>query len=241
MLIHQLTKRGSNHPDYCEDYTVISAKDDLMLFGVFDGCSSGTESHFASALTGKIIKAEFQKLNAKNQPENLIKDLLFNTVLKLKQQKIDLLLNEDELLSTVLLFLYHKVENKGVINIIGDGVININGILNITDQNNTPHYLTYYLDDINNKQEFTVWYNKEVGVFPVNELKDLTISTDGIRSYYSVNKQEKDKEKINPIDYLIKDDWLMNNKAMLKRKCNILYKKQGLKNADDLGMIRIIA
>ncbi len=34
MFIHQYIKRGSNHPDYCEDYTIISEKDDYMLLGV---------------------------------------------------------------------------------------------------------------------------------------------------------------------------------------------------------------
>ncbi len=242
MLIHQFIKRGSNHPDYCEDYTIISEKDDYILFAVFDGCSSGTESHFASAFTGKIVRASFQNLAIKNndKPEDLIKTLLFKTIKDLKKQKAGLLLDEDELLSTLILFLYHKNRKEGIINIIGDGVISINGKMHIIDQNNIPHYLAYYLDDINKQEEFNTWYKKEVAVYRVNELKDLTISTDGVLSFYPVKTQEKDKLEINPVNYLIKDEYLLLNKAMMGRKCNILYKKYQMINADDIGIIRII-
>lgn len=243
MFIHQFIKKGSNHADYCEDFTIISEKDDYLLFGVFDGCSSGKESHFASAFTAKIIRAVFQKLiiKAESEYEDLIKTLLFNSITELKKQKDNLLLDTDELLSTVILFLYHKTHDQGIIIIVGDGLICINGIISIIDQNNRPHYLAYYLDDINKKTEFSNWYKKEVGVYPVSMLKDVTISTDGILSFYSLPTDEKEHEEINPVDYLIKDEYLQNNKAMLGRKCKLLYKKHFLQNADDLGMIRIIA
>jgi len=150
------------------------------------------------------------------------------------------LLDEDELLSTLVLFLYDKTKNKGVINIVGDGVISINGEITIIDQNNIPHYLAYYLDDINDQEEFNAWYKKETAVYPVSKLTDITISTDGVLSFYPVKTPEKDKTEINPVDYLIKDEYLLHNKAMLGRKCKILYKKYQIQNADDLGIIRII-
>jgi len=238
MLIHQHIKRGSNHPDYCEDFLIFSEKDDYLLAGVFDGCSSGSDSHFASALIGKTIKAEFQKLKPepKNKPENILKALLLNSFTSLKNLSKTLLLDKDnELLSTVILFLYNLNKNEGIIIVAGDGVISVNGKLMVIDQKNMPDYPAYYLDDISDKQSFEKWYQNHSKQYLIDKLEDVSISTDGILSFIF-----QEQEKIKPEEYLLNDHFLINNKAMLGRKINILNKKYNLQNFDDLGIIRIV-
>jgi hypothetical protein len=51
---------------------------------------------------------------------------------------------------------------------------------------------------------------------------------------------EKTEELPDVLDYLFKDEFLLKNKAMLGRKCNLLERKHGLVNGDDLGIIRLV-
>ncbi len=243
MIIHQYIKRGSNHPDYCEDFLIVSKKNDYMLFGVFDGCSSGSDSHFASALIGKIIKAEFLKMEIKRKDkiEKNLKTLLFNSLMSLKKLKETLLLDEyEELLSTIILFLYDTTKNNGIIVVSGDGLVSINGTETIIDQNNAPRYPAYYLDEMYDRISFNTWYGSYNKTFEVSELVDVSISTDGVLSFTGQKQTENEEKVINVVDYLLKDDFLIANKAMSGRKVNILNKKYGLQNFDDLGLIRIV-
>jgi hypothetical protein len=57
MKIHSFIKKGTAHPNFYEDFLLtfeITSK--YSLFAVMEGCSSGKESHFASAFFGKIFK-----------------------------------------------------------------------------------------------------------------------------------------------------------------------------------------
>ena len=71
MRIHTLLKRGFSHKDFCEDFLLCKALDEkYLLAGVFDGCSSGVDSHFASALFAKIVKNVATELYSKAQTES---------------------------------------------------------------------------------------------------------------------------------------------------------------------------
>jgi hypothetical protein len=243
MIVHQYIKRGKNHPDYCEDFLISSEKDNYLLWGVFDGCSSGTDSHFASALIGKIIKAEFQRMEIKpkDKIEKNLKNLLFNSLMSLKKLKETLLLDEyNDLLSTIILFLYDVAKDHGIIIVSGDGFVSINGTQTIIDQNNTPRYPAYYLDELYDWGSFNKWYESYNKIFEFSELLDVSISTDGILSFTGQKQTEHRGKAIDAVDYLLKDDFLITNKAMIGRKVNMLNKKYAMQNFDDLGIIRIV-
>ncbi len=243
MTIHKYIKRGLNHANYCEDFILHETlADKYELFAVFDGCSSGIDSHFASAFIAKIVRTEFQKLQSETELLNkkCLEKLLFNVILSLKEQKQILNLDSDELLSTIILFLYNKLADSGIIIIVGDGLVSINGELTNVDQNNIPDYLAYHLDKINSEDDFKIWYMLHAREFCIDKLLDVSISTDGTTSFTQTGILEENEVKIDPLDYLFKDEFLLKNKAMIGRKCNMLERKHGLVNTDDLGIIRII-
>jgi len=57
MKIYSFLQIGDYHQNHCEDFFLsYSISDEKHLLAVMDGCSSGTNSFFASALFGKILK-----------------------------------------------------------------------------------------------------------------------------------------------------------------------------------------
>jgi len=100
-----------------------------------DGCSTAMESQFASALTGKILRKialgkgyeEMYRKDKKNTIAEELKDILkqlFNETTVIKNA---LLLDEKELLTTLVILLYDQKENQGIVLCIGDGLVCING------------------------------------------------------------------------------------------------------------------
>ena len=191
MIIHKYIKRGLNHANYCEDFVLHeSLADKYDLFGVFDGCSSGIDSHFASAFIAKTVRSEFHKLADKTDlpHEDFMKKLLFNLIITLKEQKQSLNLEQNELLSTIILFLYDVDSNSGIIVSAGDGIVSINGGHTIINEDNIPDYPAYHLDKINSEQEFKKWYMMHVRQYFVDNLIDVSISTDGATSFVQTKK-----------------------------------------------------
>ncbi|MBN1252751.1 MAG: protein phosphatase 2C domain-containing protein [Bacteroidales bacterium] len=243
MIVHKLLKRGLNHPNFCEDF-ILDEKlnQEYSLFGVFDGCSSGVDSHLASTLIAKIIRAEANKINIEKLSfDEILEKITFKTLKSLKKISKKFFLSKNELLSTIILFLYNQNSDKGKIISIGDGFLSINKHEIEINQNNQPNYLAYNIDEIRNKKEFKIWYDENVGKYDVENLEDVTISTDGIFSFANdYNSENYNNKEINIIEYLTQDKNLFSNKAMLGRKYNILKKTHFLQNFDDLGIIRII-
>lgn len=238
MKIHELIKIGYNHKNFCEDYIfTLKLNENKVFAGVFDGCSSGKDSHFASALTAKIIKSEgIKKYNEKNKTD-FLKIILFESLMKIKDFKNSNNLEIDELLSTIILLYIDTEKNSAEIIAIGDGFISINGKAIIIDQRNTPKYAAYYLDEISDYKSFEKVFNDISLFLKTTDLHDITISTDGILSF---EKIEETENIIDEKEFLTNDIFLIENKAMLGRKVNILKTKYSRVNQDDLGMIRII-
>jgi len=242
MIVHKLIKRGFNHPNYCEDFILHEDIDEnYSIYGVFDGCSSGIDSHFASALIAKVIRNEVKNIDFNNKSLDEIMELLiFNISISLQKFKKQFDISYNELLSTIVLFLYHRKKDRGKIIAIGDGFLSINGKQIDIDQKNQPDYIGYHIDKITDKISFSIWYDIFVKKYDVTELKDVTISTDGIFSFIKHGDVNTNIEEIKPTDYLTKNTDLLGNKAMLGRKTNILKKLHALHNYDDLGIIRIV-
>lgn len=244
MEVYQLIRKGEMHKVFCEDFLLATkVNDQYAVYGVFDGCSSGTDSHLASALLAKIVRRELQR--HVNKSINILKQLLsetiYSTMQTLRNIRDNLFLKNDELLSTIILLLVDNYSKSAQILVFGDGFISINGDSTIIDQNNTPDYLAYHLDEIDSIQDFERWLKEKARLFEISEIQDLSISTDGINSFQTTEIINEDAAQIFPSEYFANDTFLLQNKSMLARKYNILRTKYRMVNQDDIAMIRIVA
>jgi len=243
MRYYTLLKRGYDHPEFCQDFLFSeNYKNGLYIGAVFDGCSSGVDSHFASSLFSKII-AESVRLEILNFGELDLKQfsekVFYNFMIKLKETKKNLHLTQNEILSTFLMMVYERDAKSACIIAAGDGVININGEIKIIDQNNKPKYPAYFIDEIENFDDFSRWNeNENLNIF-VQDVKDISISTDGISSFVKRNPAEI--SEFDVFDFLLNNNELKQIEVMLKRKYNIICNKQNMQNYDDIAVIRIIA
>jgi len=247
MKIHKLTKRGFNHKDYCEDFLLVhSINDQYLIAAVFDGCSSGVDSHFASALLGKALRKvclNQSELTLNVDLLTIASNLFFETVQLLQQLVTSLMLNAEEILSTMIILVLDIETNKAEIIATGDGFVSINGEHYIIDQNNQPDYLAYYLTQLGDRQQFDLWFASLKNKWSVAQANDICISTDGILSFQSDDGYQSARSKeilLRIVDYLTVDTYLALTSTMLSRKCNILKNKHELNNYDDLGIVRII-
>ncbi len=240
MQIHRSIRKGEGHPVFCEDFQLLEyINEDLMVAAVFDGCSSGKESHFSSALFGKIIRKTIKTLPQLKKvdpgfdlenisPEGLgtyLAENLFNNVLKINNY---LLLEYTEILSTVYLLVYQQTTKDAWILASGDGYVAINGNINSIDQQNRPDYLTYHLNE-----HFDNWFKNHVEIFNEKEVNAVAISTDGIGSFYNPSRMHKISENLTKA--LLTDTL----DSTLDKKINGWKDTQGLVHYDDISIIRI--
>jgi hypothetical protein len=243
MKIYTLTRKGSEHLIYCEDFLWVDTthNERFNIFVVADGCSSGKDSHFASAFLCKLLKSSFLEL--KNEHQYLDNSLQFLTILleifweKLKKIQEILNLEENELLSTLGIFIYDKAKKEGKILFAGDGYVKIDENIFEIDENNEPMYVGYHFFE--NKNVHQTFFMGKTHIFEVKNPKDISIATDGILTFRTW-KPDKVPENFSVIDYLTENRELENQPAMLVRKYNILDKKYGFLPADDISLIRII-
>lgn len=238
--IHTLLKRGSSHKDFCEDFLCLHSDNEHIIGAIFDGCSSGKDSHFASVLYTKAMnKAYKSAIFAGNTPAEIIKSILKSTIAEVSQIKKNLELETNELLTTILLVVVDIKNELTEIVSIGDGFIMINGTDYLIDQDNRPDYASYYLDKLSDIEYFNYWF-EQLDKFSATAINDISIASDGILTFQKNGiLADTDKMNINPTDYLLKDTYLIKNRSMLRRKCNILKNKHSLENYDDISIIRI--
>ena len=244
MEVYQFLRRGEIHKDLCEDFLLASElNEQYSIYGVFDGCSSGIDSHFASTLLAKVVKAEMEYLLT--EPVNSVKVLLANTIRNvmstLRNIRNDLFLKTSELLSTLILYVVDNYSKRGEILVFGDGFVSINGKSVSIEQDNTPDYLAYHLDNLEYIEDFDSWLKEHSQQFTVYKSEDVSIATDGINSFQKTEFCANSIDEPVPADYLVKDNYLLHNKSMLARKCNILRTRYRLINQDDIALIRVVA
>ena len=245
MKIYQLNETGKLHKTHTEDYVMTeNINGDWIIAAVFDGCSSGKESFFASVLYGKILRKSCKILPVleSNKPEcslqrvdgSFIGRFLLNQVFEDLKKSHHLLGTElTEILSTIILLVYNKSGRSAWINISGDGLIVHDKIIEEIDQQNVPDYLAYHIDI-----PFDEWIEKYTKTFTFKNQSDISISTDGISKFYSIT--EKRQRAIDPAYYLLIDRTLKDADNMLEEKFKILKEVHGLIPYDDLGIVRII-
>ncbi len=243
MRIYTALQIGEYHLNHCEDYLIVDKIGiDKTLCAVMDGCTNGIDSYFTSTLVGKLLRKiskqigykEFYNLEKFTTIENCLKTILEELFKELNIVKNQLLLDRNELLTTLIILLYDKKSNEGIVVAIGDGLIRIDDKITEFEHDNKPDYLGFHLNE-----HFNNWYENQKQIIFFNNAKDISIATDGIFMFCPVKKNETN-ESINPIDFLILDNANNENEDMLSLKLKKLEHVYGLKPTDDIAMIRVI-
>lgn len=244
MRIYSSLQIGDYHQNNCEDHLFIGEYGkNHTICALMDGCTTALESQFASLLVGKILKKiclekgykEFiEKNNHSLSPEENLKVILQALLNELKIIKNQLMIDEKELLTTLIILLFDKVQQKGIVLAIGDGFVNINGKITEFEQDNKPDYLGFHLSE-----DFQTFYSSQKQKIEFNSLQDISIATDGIFTFEKL-LPSKSKEKIDVIQFLTMDQTNSEKNDMLDFKLKNIENEFGLKPTDDFSMIRII-
>jgi hypothetical protein len=244
MKIYSALQIGEYHINHCEDYLFIgNIGSDKILCAVMDGCTMATDSYFASTLVGKLLRKILKEKGYKelyhveNYPniEDYLKSIIKDLFKELNIIKNQLMLEQQELLTTLIIMLIDKKDNKGIVLAIGDGLVSINGKKTEFDQDNKPDYLGFHLS-----AEFDTWYSHQSQKILFDTVQDISIATDGIFMFKPI-KNVEEKDLIDPVNLLLADKTNMQNDDMLELKLKILEHRFGLKATDDLAIIRIIS
>lgn len=243
MNIYSALQMGDYHTLHCEDYLLTKKiGSDLLLCAVMDGCSTAMDSHFASAMIGKILRKTaiekgYRDLYEKNHTKTLdeeLKEILQDLFEEMNFVKNRLMLDEKELLSTLIILLYNKKENTGVVLSVGDGVICIDGKITEFDRDNKPDYLAYHLHE-----NFEKWYAQQHQKIFFDHINDISIATDGMSTFSQIKKTDNE-DHIDPLEYMMISHSNISTEDMLNRKLKKLEHHYGLKPTDDLAIIRLI-
>jgi hypothetical protein len=203
----------------------------------------GTDSYFASTLVGKLLrkiaKAKGYKELYSIEPEqpNLeeyLKSILRDLFKELLLTKSQLLLEQNDLLTTLLILLVDKKTGHGILLIVGDGVIAVNGAITEFDQDNKPDYLGFHLHE-----DFDAWYDKQTQKAYIDTVQDVSLATDGIALFTKLSAPKAD-DAVDPISYLLQNIENRDNDDMLELKLKRLQHVYGLQPGDDLAIVRII-
>ena len=177
---------GGFHVNHNEDAFVLAeAGVHRTLFAVMDGCSNGSDSHFASTLIAKVLrkiaKEESYREYALGNTKTL-KDQIESVSLRLFEELSNLNrqldLRSDEMLSTLILCLVDKRKKQAELLIVGDGYIHVNGRDIEYENDNKPDYIAYHLN-----KEKEEWYSLHTERLSIERVDNLTISTDGIHTF----------------------------------------------------------
>ena len=240
MKVDTLLKRGSIHPEYCEDAIFNTELSGNWLIGaVFDGCSSAKESYFASALAAKLVNKACKTLPylTKIQPDLVLNELtpqyigefiLSQVFSDMKSANKKFLIDEIELLTTILLAVVNTDTNKAWINISGDGYFSVDNEIVEVNQNNIPDYLSYHFD-----LSFDKWLNNHTQSHTIHRFSTLSISTDGIGKLMTV-KGTKPK-KIDAITTFLDNQ---HRRYTLEETYKKLINKNNLIPFDDIGIVQ---
>lgn len=242
MKVFQTLCMGQHHSLHCEDY-LLCAKigTQRQLFAVMDGCTMGRDSYFAATLCAKVLKKialergylEF-KAGTQLDLKLELKFILQRLFQELKSIKNQLLLDQYDLLNTLILLLWDEIQAAGAIIVIGDGAVYQDGQLHVFDQKNQPDYLGYHLEE-----DFESWFAQQKQQVFIDSFQNLSICSDGILSFVPFDG-ETYLNTPDPIHFLLEDTQYAEKENMLEKKVRILEKEYGLKPMDDLAIIRLV-
>jgi len=241
---YELSRIGEFHVNHNEDSSaIVEIGENKLLVAVMDGCSMGKESHFASILIAKILRKVSKELSYREFVEKkerriseLLREVMNRLFGELRLIKNQLLLDREDILSTIILGVLDEVRQEVEVLIIGDGLICCNGELYEYDQNDKPDYIGYHLDE-----DFMSWFRSQSQKLSLKNVRDLSIATDGIFTFKKFdNKSYKEIEEGRIVEYLLINRSWGDQENMLGKKLSEIETEFGLKPSDDLTILRII-
>nr|WP_295870413.1 protein phosphatase 2C domain-containing protein [uncultured Chitinophaga sp.] len=243
MKIYSTLQIGDFHLNHCEDYLLIEHPGaHRTLMAVMDGCTMAHDSYFASTLVARVLRKicitqAYQELHQPSlsafPPEQQLKQILSALMTNLKQLQGQLLLEQNDLLTTLILLLVDTQQHNGVLLAIGDGVVSVNGAVTVFDQDNKPDYLGFHLHE-----NFDKWYATLDQRIFIENFRDVSIATDGIVLFRPF--RDGNEPAIDPVEFLLHDRHFSEQEDMLDRKLKVLEHLHGLKPTDDIAVIRAI-
>lgn len=243
MKIFKTLKIGEFHDNYCEDFLVIEQISSTeKLIAVLDGCTMGTESVFASILTGKILRKISKELYYSEFKSNyecdldgklkIITEKLFNEIIFAKNH---FGLEINELLTTLIIGLIDEETSKCEFLAFGDGLIIYDENKIEYEQGDKPDYFAYHQSEV-----FDNWYSKQSQRLSIDKFKNLAIATDGIFAFKNLHNPKNQKAENEIISYLLDDMEYFEHTNFLERKLKILADTYKHIPTDDIAIIRII-
>ena len=244
MIFYTLSHKGEFHVNHNEDFLVLEdCGQHTTMMAVMDGCSSGSDSHFAATLMGKVLrkiaKQEAYREYAKQESKGinqLLEDIALQLFEELSNLHRQLDLRSDELLATLMLAVVNTSTSKGEVLVVGDGLLHVNGENFEYENDNKPDYLGYHLN-----MDKHLWYATKTSKKSIQKIEDMTIATDGIHTFKNFDGQIYDgisEEDIMSLFFSDKSDLDIENK--LKKTLIKIKNNYGLMPSDDLTMIRAI-
>jgi hypothetical protein len=248
--VRSLITKGAAHPLRCEDDFLVKETDCAIMACVFDGCSSGIDSHVASSIHKKLISdsSSFSNTGPNDAPSEVAKIVLESLYEDLfyYQDYTAFEINK-EMLSTVIILIVNKLTSNFSIVVAGDGVVNINdAYFNIHDkEGESVYYLSSILenhDSIPRNAIFEEYYNKHCTTFTGESFNSIAISTDGIDTFKTKYGRMLGEA---PRDFFMKNRAFEKAPNQLKRLYNIYTQGLHLEdrtpsiNQDDFTMIKI--
>lgn len=252
--IDKLIKMGKSHNLHCEDDYYIYENENFIVSAVFDGCSSGIDSHYASTKHKYLLNEVIQHLKAtwnygygKNKSiEEILNYCIYGVYVELMHEKYKI--NEEMLSTIVLLFINKETKEYGII-FCGDGCCNINGEnISIHDPNgNAVWYLSSIVEKYHPNEDAFCKYFENCKIY-CGYLEDdytISISTDGVESFmtkYGSHIEDYPKKVFFNTEELTEKyhKWNMERlyNVMVKGKLPELN-DEGISNIDDLTIIKI--
>lgn len=242
MNIYTSLHIGAFHTNYCEDFLITENLNDTQkLIAVFDGCSMGKESVFASILFGKlfrnIAKKEFYKDFVTVSTSKLhLKTILRQFFTEINAIKRQLDLNTYELLSTIIVGIVNTDENSAEILVVGDGLVCVDGEKFEFEQGDKPDYISYHLSE-----NFEDWFANQQQKVRISKFKDLSIATDGIFAFKNLKNPKAQKHDDEIINALLCDREYEEFDNFLDRQMNDLHTAFHHVPTDDIAIIRMKA
>ena len=243
MNIYSCLQIGAYHTNHCEDYLFVgSVGHDQLLCAVLDGCTMGIDSYFVSTLAGKLLRKiakekEYEAFyNAAPAVglESSLKAIVRDLFRELTVARSHLMLEQKELLTTLLLLLLDEQTKQGIILAIGDGLASVNGEVFDFDQDNKPDYVGFHLSE-----NFEAWYAGQTQKIMFDNARDISIATDGIFTFTPVTAP-KTALSIDPLSFLLVDQLLDGSGDLLQLKLKKLDHQFGLQPTDDVAIIRLL-
>lgn len=232
------TKKGAMHTDHNEDaFYMKQISDRWFIAAVMDGCSSGVDSHFASALYAKIIRKVCKTLPQIElmQVSSGVGEFSVQTIGELilsqlyeeskSMQKI-FMAEVIEMLSTVILAVYNMERKELWINSSGDGLFEVNGNITVIDQNNMPDFMAYHY-----KSSYQEWINNHTQTHEFNNVESFSISTDGVQKFF--------KPKSKEFEVVDMKERVLGTNVMLSELLEQLKEKEYLVPFDDFTVVNV--